>query len=119
MKKMLPVLFLLSMLSLTGCDTRSARDIVGHTYGAIDSSTEFMTIYFSKSGNATINYSRSNERFNTSHFTYEIVGDDVEIYYDLSDYWIDSVQGEMYLHMTYYPEQDELHFMHEVFTRID
>lgn len=119
MKKILSVLFVLSMLTLTGCESKSARAIIGHTYGVIESPTSLFTVYFSKSGYASINFVSDNEKIITSHFTYEIEGDDVEIYYDYSDYWIDSAQGELYLHLTYYPEHDELRFLTDILSRID
>ena len=121
MKKVLPVLFFLLIFTLTGCESanKSARAIIGHTYGIIESSTSYMTIYFSKSGNANINFVNGSEKLITSHFTYEIAGDDVEIYYDYSDYWIESAKGELFLHLTYYPEQDELRYLTDVLSRID
>lgn len=121
MKKILSVLFILSIFTLTGCESanKSARAIIGHTYGIIESSTSYMTIYFSKSGNANVNFKSGGEGFITSHFTYEISGDDVEIYYDYSDYWIETAKGELWMHLTYYPEQDELHCLGDVLSRID
>ena len=67
------------MLTLTGCETNSARSIIGHTYGVVESPTSYLSIYFSKSGNANINFVNGSEKLITSHFTYEIIGDDVEI----------------------------------------
>ena len=121
MKKLLPVLFFLSIFTLTGCESgnKSARAIIGHTYGIVESSTSYMTIYFSKSGNANVNFQSSGEGFITSHFIYEISGDDVEIYYDYSDYWIETAKGELWMHLTYYPEVDELHCLGDVMSRID
>lgn len=119
MKKILSVLFVLSMLTLTGCESKSARAIIGHTYGVIESSTSYMTIYFSKAGNANVNFMSDGESLITSHFTYEIAGDDVEIYYDYSDYWIETAKGELWMHLTYYPEEDELHYLGDVMSRID
>lgn len=119
MKKFLPVLFLLSVIALTGCQSKSARAIIGHTYGIIESSTSYLTIYFSKSGNANVNFMSDGESLITSHFTYEIAGDDVEIYYDYSDYWIETAKGELWMHLTYYPEEDELHYLTDVLPRID
>ena len=121
MKKILPVLFFLSIFTLTGCEgvSKNARAIIGHTYGIIESSTAYMTIYFSKSGNANINFVNGSEKLITSHFTYEIIGDDVEIFYDYSDYWIESAKGELFMHLTYYQEEDELHYLTDVLSRID
>lgn len=121
MKKVLPVLFFLSIFTLTGCESanKSARAIIGHTYGIIESSTSYMTIYFSKSGNANVNFISGGESLITSHFTYEIAGDDVEIYYDYSDYWIETAKGELWMHLTYYPGEDELHYLGDVMSRID
>lgn len=121
MKKILSVLFVLSMLTLTGCEgvNKSARAIIGHTYGIVESSTSYMTIYFSKSGNANVNYKSGGESLITSHFTYEITGDDVEIYFDHSDYWIETAKGELWMHLTYYPEEDELYSLGIVMSRID
>lgn len=121
MKKILPVLFFLSIFTLTGCESanKSARAIIGHTYGIIESSTSYMTIYFSRSGNASINFVSGAESLITSHYTYEITGDDVEIYYDYSDYWIETAKGELFMHLIYYPEEDELHYLTDVLSRID
>ena len=122
MKKILTAIFItLIAVTLTGCEgaNKSARAIIGHTYGIIESSTSYMTIYFSKSGNANINFVNGSEKLITSHFTYEIAGDDVEIYYDYSDYWKETAQGELWLHLTYYPEQDELRYLGDVMSRID
>jgi hypothetical protein len=121
MKKILSVLFFLSIFTLTGCEgvSKNARAIIGHTYGIVESSTSYMTIYFSKSGNAHVNFKSGGESITTSHFTYDIAGDDVEIYYDYSDFWKETAKGELWLHLTYYPEVDELHCLGDVMSRID
>jgi hypothetical protein len=121
MKKILSVLFFLSIFTLTGCEgvSKNARAIIGHTYGIIESSTSYFTIYFSKSGDASVSLVSGNNRLITSHFTYEIKGDDVEIYYDYSNYWIDSAKGELFVHLTYYPELDELHYLTDVLKCLD
>ena len=118
MKKILPVLFFLSILTLTGCESWGARSIIGHTYGIIESSNSF-TIYFSKSGSANITYLDGDESFIISHLTYDIKGDDVEIYHDYSDYWIETAKGELFMHLIYFPELDELYYIGDVLKRID
>ena len=121
MKKILEVIFItLSIISFTSCDgQKSAKSIIGHTYGIIESSTSYMTIYFSRSGNATVNFQNNNQGYQTSHFEYDIKGDDVEIYYDYSDYWIETAKGELFLHLTYDPVDDVLVCLGDRMTRID
>ena len=121
MKKILTAIFItLIAVTLTGCEgNKSARSIIGHTYGIVESSTSYLTIYFSRSGNATVNYRNNNESFKTSHFIYEIQGDDVEIYYDYSNFWIETAKGELYLHLTYDPIDDVLTYMGDRMSRLD
>ena len=121
MKKILELIFItLLTISFTGCEGRkSAKAIIGHTYGIIESSTSYMTIYFSRSGNATVNFQNNNQGYQTSHFEYDIKGDDVEIYYDHSDYWIETARGELFLHLTYDPVDDALYYLGDKMTRID
>lgn len=121
MKKILEVIFItLLTICLTSCEgQKSAKSIIGHTYGLIKSSTSYVTIYFSRSGNATVNLKNDSQSYQTSHFEYDIKGDDVEIYYDYSDYWIETARGELYLHLTYDPIDDVLLYLGERMTRID
>ncbi len=121
MKKILEVIFItLLIICLTGCEgQKSAKSIIGHTYGLIESSTSYVTIYFSRSGNATVNFKNDSQSYQTSHFEYDIQDDDVEIYYDYSDYWIETARGELYLHLTYDPVDDVLLYLGERMTRID
>ena len=121
MKKIL-VVILVSVLafSFTSCEGENgARSIIGHTYGIVDSSTSFFTIYFSRSGSASINYVNGSDKLITSHFTYDINGDDVEIYYDYSDYWIETAKGELFIHLTYNPIDDTLNFLGDILHKID
>lgn len=121
MKKTFSVLaILMTIFVFTGCQSNnSASAVIGHTYGIIESSSSYMTIYFSKSGNANVTYESDGESLITSHFTYDISGDDVEIYYDYSDFWIETAKGELFMHLTYYPEEDVLRYLGDVLSRID
>lgn len=121
MKKILTAIFItLIAVTLTGCEgNKSARSIIGHTYGIVESSTSYLTIYFIRSGNASINYINGNDKLMTSHFTYDIKGDDVDIYYDYSNYWIDTAKGELFIHLTYDPIDDALYCMGDRLSRID
>ena len=121
MKKILELIFItLLAISFTGCEGRkSARSIIGHTFGYIESPTMYMTIYFSRSGNATVEVKNGAQSFQTSHFEYDIKGDDVEIYYDYSNYWIETARGELYIHLTYDPVDDVLVYLGDRMTRLD
>ena len=55
----------------------------------------------------------------TSHFTYDIQGDDVEIYYDYSNYWIETAKGELFMHLTYDPIDDVLYYLGDRMSRLD
>ena len=119
MKKILIPLLLLAMFAFTGCKSESARSIVGHTYGVIESANSMFTIYFSPSETASINFINGDEKLITSHFTYDINDDDVEVYYDYSDYWIETAKGELFIHLTYDPIDDTLNFLGDILHRID
>ena len=121
MKKILEVIFItLLTISFTSCEgQKSAKAIIGHTYGYIESSTSYITIYFSRSGKATVNLNNGGQSYQTSHLEYDIKGDDVEIYYDYSDYWVETARGELYLHLTYDPVDDVLCYLGDRMTRID
>ena len=95
MKNIITAIFItLLTITFTSCENqKTAKSIIGHTFGVIESSTSYMTIYFSKSGNATVDFRSKDQSFMTSHFTYDIQGDDVEIYYDYSNYWIETAKG--------------------------
>ena len=109
------------MLVLTGCQQNNARAIIGHTYGQIVSDTQLLAIYFSPKGSASIQYvDKSNDiNINTSNFDYNIKGNTVDIFYDNSDFWISGVQGTIFMHLTYSPEEDALYYLSDVIYRLD
>ncbi|MBO7255653.1 MAG: hypothetical protein J6U79_04680 [Paludibacteraceae bacterium] len=121
MKKIFSVIFItLLIFTFTSCEKeKTAKSVVGHTFGIIESSTSYFTIYFSKSGYATIKSVEEEQSMMTSHFTYEITDNDVEVYYDYSNYWIETARGELALHFTYDPIDDVLVYMGERLSRMD
>ena len=121
MKKIITAIFItLLTITFTSCENqKTAKSIIGHTFGVIESSTSYMTIYFSKSGNATVDFRSKNQSLMTSHFTYDIQGDDVEIYYDYSNYWIETAKGELFMHLTYDPIDDVLYYLGDRMSRLD
>lgn len=119
MKKFIPLLFaVVAVFGLTGCQKNSAEEIIGHTYG-MSSSVESYMFYFSPSGIVTYTYSAGGQIDNNSHFTYDIVGDDVEIFFDSSTFWIPEARGTLFVHLTYYPEEDVLRYLSDVLCRLD
>lgn len=119
MKKFIPLLFaVVAAFGLTGCQKNSAKEIIGHTYG-MSSSVESYMFYFSPSGIVTYTYSAGGQIDNNSHFTYDIVGDDVEIFFDSSTFWIPEARGTLFVHLTYYPEEDVLRYLSDVLCRLD
>ena len=121
MKKIITAIFItLLTITFTSCEgQKNARSIIGHTFGLIESSTSYLTIYFSKSGNANVDFKSGDQSLITSHFTYDIKGDDVEIYYDYSDYWIETAKGELFIHLTYDPVDDVLYYLGDRMSRLD
>lgn len=119
MKKFIPLLFaIVTVFTFTGCQKNSAKEIIGHTYG-VTSSTESYMFYFSPSGVVTYTYLNGVEVINNSHFTYEIMGDNVEVYFDYSSFWLPEAQGTLFVHLTYYPEEDVLRYLTDVLYRLD
>lgn len=121
MKKILTAIIIIVLtITFTSCEgQKSARSIIGHTFGYVESSTTYLTIYFSRSGYANVTAVDGTQNFQTSHFTYDIKGDDVEIYYDYSDYWLDTAKGELYIHLTYDPIDDVLCYLGDRMSRLD
>ncbi len=119
MKKLLLLFFVIfSLIGFTGCQKNSAKEIIGHTYG-MSSSVESYMFYFSPSGIVTYTYSAGGQIDNNSHFTYDIVGDDVEIYFDSSSLWLPEARGTLFVHLTYDPEEDVLRYLSDVLYRLD
>ena len=120
MKKLLSIfLITLSVLVFTGCESNNAKQIIGHTYAWVGSSTQMLSVYFSPSGSAVVHIVNGNDYSDTPHYIYDIIGNNVEIRYDYSYYWKDEYQGTIYLHLTYYPEEDVLRYMEDVLYRVD
>ena len=119
MKKLLLLFFVFfSLIGFTGCQKKCAKEIIGHTYGK-SSSTERVSFYFSPSGTVTYSYYGETGIVNSPHFLYNIVGDDVEVFYDSSSFWLPEVQGTLFIHLTYDPEEDVLRYLSDVLCRLD
>lgn len=85
----------------------SANSVKGHTY-ATGTSSSGLKVYFSPSGAAQVTYYVDGETKTFSHLTYTIKGDNVEIYFDYSDYWKLEAQGTIASHFIYDSKEDVL-----------
>lgn len=105
--------FIVILISLTfiGCEgnQKDARAIIGHSYQLYHNADDWETFYFSQTGTVQLTYCNQGEKGSYTHFTYIIQKNNVEIYMDKSDFWIDTSKGQLLGAFTYMPEDDCLY----------
>lgn len=120
MKKLLSILLItISVFIFTSCESNNAKQIIGHTYAMVESSTNMLSIYFSPSGSAVVHLIQDGVSSNTPHYIYHIKGNTVEICCNYSNYWKEEYQGTIVLALTYHPEEDALYYITDVLYRVD
>jgi len=118
MKKFLAILSVVFAFVMTSCSDMN-HPIVGHTYGVSEGS-EFLSFYFSAKKTCLVQVnSSSTGAVNSSHFTYEIDGTSVDIYYDNSEEWIEEYRGDLAWHLSYNSSNNTLSLLGVVLNQID
>ena len=107
-------LVILSIIALfcSSCENNPVRNsIAGGTFYGEDSSGEAQ-IYFAKNGTChIIAYStETHQTLNSNNFTYKVENNVINICYDKSSFWVESVRGKIYISLIYESSGDYLLF---------
>ena len=113
-EKKLFALFLPCLLILTSCDgkntpdVKDAHEVIGHSYTYTQDVSNYVTFYFSTTGQMKVTSCQSGTKNEYTHFTYVISNCLIEVYRDNSSYWSVSMQGGLAMSLTYNPEKDNI-----------
>ena len=108
-KKLFLILAACVAIVFTSCENQgAARAIIGNSYKCAVDADNLETFYFSPSGSAQLFGRNAGSQFSYTHLTYKINNYNVEVYFDYSDFWVETSRGELLAAFTYMPEQDYL-----------